>query len=232
MIDIIKAASRGRTHIDWLDSRHSFSFGEYRDHARMGFRKLRVINDDRVAPGGGFPTHGHRDMEILTYVLDGALEHKDSLGTGSVIRPGDVQIMSAGTGIRHSEFNHSRAEAVRFLQIWMIPAREGLAPRYDQRAFAAAEREGRLRLVGARDGREGAVVIHQDIDLHVADLAPGASVEHALAPGRHAFVQVARGALDLDGHALVEGDGAAISDSRVIRLTSVEQAEVLLFDLA
>ena len=231
MITIRKAAERGRTTIDWLDSRHTFSFGEFHDPKHMGFRALRVINDDRVAPGAGFPTHGHRDMEILTYVLDGALEHKDSLGTGSVIRPGEVQIMSAGTGIRHSEFNHSRSSPVHFLQIWMLPAKTGIPPRYEQRAFPLAERQGKLRLVGARDARAGAVAIHQDIDLHVANLGPGQSVTHALAAGRHGWIHLARGSASLDGQVLSEGDGAAISDQAEVTITGVDGAEILLFDL-
>src|SRR5882672_6797483 len=165
MFTLSPADARGHTDIGWLDSRHTFSFGEWYDAAHMGFRALRVINDDRVAPGGGFPTHGHADMEILSYVLEGALEHRDSLGTGSVIRPGDVQRMSAGTGVRHSEFNASRTEPVRFLQIWILPDRRGHAPGYEQKAFAEAERHGRLRLVASRDGRDGSVTLHQDLRL-------------------------------------------------------------------
>ena len=232
MITVRPAAERGHASLGWLDSRHTFSFADYHDPGHMGFRALRVINDDRVAPGAGFPTHPHRDMEILTYVLDGALEHRDSLGTGSVIRPGEVQVMSAGTGIRHSEFNHSAELPVRLLQIWMLPERKGLAPRYDQRAFADAERRGRLRLVGARDGREGAVTIFQDIDLYASTLGRGERVVHELEPGRHAWIQMARGSAEVNGLKLEEGDGAAISDERRLEIAGVEGAELLLFDLA
>ena len=232
MITVRPAAERGATQIDWLDSRHSFSFAEYHDPANMGFRALRVINDDRVAPGAGFPTHGHRDMEILTYVLDGAIEHRDSLGTGSVIRPGDVQIMSAGTGIRHSEFNPSESEPLHFLQIWMIPERGGLKPRYDQKSFSPAERDGRLRLVGARDGRDGAVTIHQDIDLYAATLGQGRSVTHEIRPNRHVWVQMARGKASVNGKPLSEGDGVALSGESRVEIAGLDGAELLLFDLA
>lgn len=198
----------------------------------MGFRALRVINDDRIAAGAGFPTHGHRDMEILTYVLDGALEHRDSLGTGSVIRPGDVQIMSAGTGIRHSEFNPSENDPLRLLQIWMIPERGGLKPRYDQKAFSPAERDGKLRLVGAHDGREGAVVIHQDIDLYATTLGKGQAVTHEIRPDRHVWIQVARGKATVNGKPVAEGDGVAITGESRVDLAGVDAAELLLFDLA
>jgi redox-sensitive bicupin YhaK (pirin superfamily) len=198
----------------------------------MGFRTLRVINDDRVAPGGGFGTHGHRDMEIITYVLDGALEHRDSLGTGSIIRPGDGQRMSAGTGIRHSEFNHSRTESVHFLQIWIEPERAGLPPGYEQKSFPADEKRGRLRLVAGRDGREGAVTVHQDVDLFVTVLEPGESATHPLRRGRHAWVQVARGAVTVNGRPLAEGDGAAVSDEPGLVIAATAAAEVLVFDLA
>ncbi len=232
MITVRPAAERGATQIDWLDSKHSFSFAEYHDPGHMGFRALRVINDDRIAAGAGFPTHGHRDMEILTFVLDGALEHRDSLGTGSVIRPGDVQIMSAGTGIRHSEFNPSESDPLRLLQIWMLPERSGLKPRYDQKTFAPAERDGRLRLVGSRDGRDGGVTIYQDIDLYAANLGPGQAVTHDLRPGRHAWIQVARGKATVNGKPVAEGDGVAISDELRIDIAGVDGAELLLFDLA
>lgn len=235
-----KSAERGRADFGWLDSRHTFSFGHYHDPKHMGFGPLRVINDDRVAPGGGFPTHPHSDMEIVTYVLSGALEHKDSLGTGSVIRPGDVQRMSAGRGIRHSEFNASQSEPVHFLQIWILPERRGLTPSYEQKTFSAADKTGRLRLIGARDGRNGAVVIHQDADLHATILEPGMAVAHRLAAGRLAWLQVARGAIDVSGHALQAGDGMAISTTRQtgpdsdgeLVLEGRESAEVLLFDMA
>ena len=226
------AAARGRTQTDWLDSRHTFSFGEYHDPAHMGFGALRVINDDRIAPGKGFATHGHRDMEIVTYVLEGALEHKDSLGTGSVIRPGEVQIMSAGTGIKHSEFNHSPVEPVHLLQIWIVPDRNGLPPRYDQRAFDPAELAGKLRRVVSPDGDDGAIVIHQDASMHAAHLAPADVVQHALAPGREAWLQVARGAVTANGARLGPGDGAAVTGERTITVRANEAAEILLFDLA
>jgi quercetin 2,3-dioxygenase len=232
MITRRPAAERGATQIDWLDSRHSFSFAEYFDPQHMGFRSLRVINDDKIAEGGGFPTHPHRDMEILTYVLDGALEHRDSLGTGSVIRPGEVQIMSAGTGIRHSEFNHSETEPVHLLQIWMLPERQGLPPRYDQKAFAAADRQGKLKLVASRDARDGAVQIFQDIDLYASTLKAGDRVTHSLRPGRYAWLQMARGRAEVNGTALEEGDGAAVSSERELEIRGVDNAELLLFDLA
>jgi len=232
MITIRKADERGKTALGWLDSRHSFSFGDYYDPAHMGFRTLRVINDDRVAPGGGFPTHGHRDMEIITYVLDGALEHRDSLGNGSVIRPGEAQRMSAGTGIEHSEMNHSRAEPVRFLQIWILPERRGLPPGYEQRAVPGEERRGKLALIAAPPGGGGAVRLHQDAKVYASVLEPGKRVTHALPPGRHAWVQVARGGIALNDQPLGEGDGAAVSDEQALEITSPRGGELLLFDLA
>ncbi|MFO1324384.1 MAG: pirin family protein [Burkholderiales bacterium] len=232
MIQMRPAAQRGTADFGWLDSRHTFSFGEYHDPQWMGFGPLRVINEDRVVPGKGFGTHGHRDMEIISYVLDGALEHKDSIGTGSVIRPGDVQIMSAGTGILHSEFNPSQAEPVHFLQIWIIPARAGIAPRYAQKTFPDADKRGRLRLIGSPDGRDGSVVIHQDVQLFAALLADGETVSHALAPGRKGWLQVARGAAALNGHAMAAGDGAALDDEPGISVTAKQDGtEILLFDL-
>ncbi len=232
MITVRPAAERGSSRIDWLDSRHSFSFAEYFDPQHMGFRALRVINDDRVAPGAGFPTHPHRDMEILTYVLDGALEHRDSLGTGSVIRPGEVQIMSAGTGIRHSEFNHSKTDPVHFLQIWMLPERNGLAPRYGQKAFAAAARRGTLKLVASHDGRDDTVRIFQDIDIYAATLGKGDHVSHDMKAGRHAWVQVARGQVTVNGKTLAEGDGAELSNEPRLDVVGAQDAEILVFDLA
>ena len=229
-LTIRKSEDRGRANLGWLDSKHSFSFGHYRDPEHMGFGPLRVINDDRVAPGGGFPTHPHSDMEIISYVLDGALEHKDSLGTGSVIRPGDVQRMSAGSGIRHSEFNASKTDPVHFLQIWIIPERKGIAPGYEQKAFADAEKRGRLRLIGSRDGREGSVTIHRDVDLYATLLGEGDAVEHVIAPGRGGWLQVARGSVSLNGEMLAEGDGVAISTSGHLRIEGIGEAEVLLFD--
>jgi len=227
-----RSNERGHANFGWLDSRHSFSFGHYHDPKHMGFGPLRVINDDRVAPGGGFATHPHSDMEIISYVLEGGLAHKDSLGTGSVIRPGDVQRMSAGTGIRHSEFNASKTEPVHFLQIWIIPERKGLAPGYEQKTFADAEKRGKLRLVGSRDGRGGSVTIHRDVDLYATLLSAGETVTHQLPPGRSAWVQVARGSLLLNSERLAEGDGVAVSAPGTLRLEGVDDAEVLLFDMA
>lgn len=227
-----KSDERGHANLGWLDSRHSFSFGHYHDPKHMGFGSLRVINDDRVAPGGGFATHPHSDMEIISYVLEGGLAHKDSLGTGSVIRPGDVQRMSAGTGIRHSEFNASKTEPVHFLQIWIIPERNGLAPGYEQKTFADAEKRGKLRLVGSRDGRDGSVTIHRDVDLYASLLSAGETVTHQLPAGRGAWVQVARGSLILNGERLAEGDGVAVSTPGALRLEGVDDAEALLFDMA
>jgi quercetin 2,3-dioxygenase len=227
-----KSEDRGRANFGWLDSRHSFSFGQYHDDAHMGFGPLRVINDDRVAPGGGFSPHGHSDMEIISYVLDGGLAHKDSLGTGSVIQPGDVQRMSAGTGIRHSEFNASDSDPVHFLQIWIIPERRGLAPSYEQKTFDASEKTGKLRLVGSRDGREGSVTIHRDVDFYATLLGPSHTVTHELKAGRGAWVQVARGAVRLNGTTLSAGDGAAVEAAGTLTLDGANDAEVLIFDMA
>ncbi|MBK3776158.1 pirin family protein [Azospirillum brasilense] len=232
MITIRNRDERGAVNMGWLNSKHSFSFGHYYDPAHMGFRALRVINDDRVIPGAGFPTHGHADMEIVSYVLDGALEHKDTLGTSSVIRPGEVQRMSAGSGIRHSEYNASKKDPAHFLQIWILPDEEGMVPGYEQKAFAQEEKQGRLRLVGSRDGRDGSVTIHQDVDLYATLLDEGDSVTHELRPGRHVWVQVARGQVRLNGTVLKEGDGAAISKEESLTLDGMVSAEVLLFDLA
>jgi hypothetical protein len=231
-VTLRKSEERGRANFGWLDSRHSFSFGHYYDPEHMGIGPLRVINDDRVAPGGGFPTHPHSDMEIISYVLEGALEHRDSLGTGSVIRPGDVQRMSAGTGIRHSEFNASKKEPVHFLQIWIIPERQGLAPSYEQKAFSDADKRGKLRLVGSRTGRDGSVLIHQDVDLYAAALATAESVNHEVAAGRCSWLQVARGAVNLNGERLLAGDGAAIETAGNLVISGIDDAEVLLFDMA
>jgi redox-sensitive bicupin YhaK (pirin superfamily) len=229
MITVRPAAERGHTLLDWLDSRHSFSFGEYRDPRHMGFSTLRVINEDIVKPGGGFATHGHRDMEIITWILSGALEHRDSLGTGSVIRPGDAQRMSAGTGIRHSEFNHSATDPVHFLQIWILPARDGIAPGYEQKAIAI--RDGALTLAASGDGRAGSITIHQDTDLYAGRLSPRDAVEHSLRAGRSAWLQVARGQIMLNDQALEPGDGAAISDERALEIRGRTPSEVLLFDM-
>jgi redox-sensitive bicupin YhaK (pirin superfamily) len=232
VITIRKSADRGTADLGWLRSRHTFSFAEYHDARHMGFGPLRVINEDRVQSGQGFGTHGHRDMEIISYVLEGTLEHKDSIGTGSVIRPGDVQIMSAGTGIRHSEFNPSRTEPVHFLQIWIVPEREAIAPRYDQKHFADGQKRGRLCLVGSRDGREGSIVIHQDVSLFASVLETGEQVAHAMADGRSAWVQVTRGRIEANGQALEAGDGAAIAGESRLALTATSTgSELLLFDL-
>ncbi len=231
MIHLRPAHERGHTDIGWLDSYHSFSFGDYYDPNQIGFRALRVINDDRVAPDMGFGTHPHRDMEIITYVLDGALEHRDSLGNSSVIRPGDVQRMSAGTGILHSEFNASQTAPVHFLQIWILPEQKGLPPSYEQRTIATAEKRGKLRLIASHDGREGTVTVHQDVDLYAAVLAPGEEVAHDLQPGRQGWVQIARGSATLNGVRLQTGDGAAVSEEESITLRANEEAEVLVFDL-
>ncbi len=230
-IVVRSAAERGHANHGWLDSFHTFSFGDYHDDAHMGFGPLRVINEDRVQPRMGFGTHGHRDMEIISYVIEGALEHKDSIGTGSVIRPGEVQVMSAGSGIRHSEFNHSADELVHFLQIWILPERGGLKPRYDQKVFADAEKRGRLRLVVSRDGREGSLVIHQDADLYASLLADGERVTHTLKPGRRAWVQVVRGSVEVNGVAAQVGDGVALSGEASVALKASSDAEILVFDL-
>lgn len=223
--------ARGRTQIGWLDSYHTFSFGGFQDPNRMGFRSLRVINDDRVVPGAGFATHGHRDMEILTYVLEGALEHKDSLGTGSVIYPGEAQIMSAGTGILHSEYNPSETEAVHLLQIWILPNKQGLEPRYEQKAFPIEEKRGKLRLIAAKDGRDGAVTIHQDVDLYASVLEQNDVVNYHIKPSRYAWVQVAQGVISLNGEQLREGDGVQMSGEEHLEITTDVGAEILLFDL-
>src|SRR6185369_15099383 len=220
-----------QTAIDWLDSRHSFSFNDYFDPENTSFRSLRVINDDKVAPGAGFGTHPHRDMEIITYVVSGALEHRDSLGTGEVLRPGEVQRMTAGTGIRHSEFNPSPTEPVHLLQIWLMPERRGLTPGYEQTAFPEAERRGKWRLVASHDGRQESVTIHQDADVYATLLEPGESAAHELRPGRHAWLQVARGAVTLNAKPLAKGDGAAISNESTLTMTATQPSELLLFDL-
>ncbi len=232
MIHVRKSNERGHANHGWLDSHHTFSFADYHDPEAMGFRALRVINEDRVQPGQGFGTHGHRDMEILSYVLEGGLAHKDSTGGGGVIRPGDVQRMSAGSGVMHSEFNASRAEPVHFLQIWLVPDRRGITPGYEQKHFPPEQRQGQLRLIASPDAAEGSVKIHQDARLYGTLLGKGDSVTHTLAHGRHAWVQVARGRVRLGDVVLAAGDGAAISDERSLTLSGDEPSEVLLFDLA
>ena len=231
MANLRAASERGRSNHGWLDSAHTFSFSSYYDARYMGFGPLRVINDDRVVAGAGFETHGHRDMEILSYVLEGALAHQDSLGNGSVIRPGDVQRMSAGTGIQHSEFNHSSAEPVHFLQIWIIPDQVGYAPGYEQKYFSAEEKRGRLRLVASRDGRDGSVSLHQDADVYAALLDGNDAVEFVLNSGRLAWIQVARGELRVNGQPLREGDGLALDEPGRVRLNGARAAEVLLFEM-
>jgi redox-sensitive bicupin YhaK (pirin superfamily) len=231
MITVRKSQDRGRFKIDWLDSRHTFSFGEYYDPQHLGFSALRVINEDVIAPGQGFGTHPHRDMEIVTYVLEGELEHRDSLGTGSVIRPGDVQRMSAGTGIQHSEFNPSAKNPTKLLQIWLLPNKKGVQPSYEQKAFADSELEGHLRVVASPDGRDGSVTIHQDTQLYAAKLKKGATLNLPLGANRAAWVQVARGAVSLNGTALANGDGAAVTKETALDLAANDNAEVLVFDL-
>ena len=232
MIALRRGADRGVTRVGWLDSRHTFSFGDYFDPGHHHFRALRVLNDDRVAPGGGFPTHGHRDMEILTTVLAGSLEHRDSMGNGEVLRPGEWQQMTAGTGIRHSEFNPSAAEPAHFLQIWIVPDRAGHAPGYRQKGFPPEGAAGRWQLVASPDGADGSLPIHQDARLYQARLEPGQSVRHELATGRGAFVHVATGAATINGHALTAGDAAAVEGEPLVEVTGTEPATVLLFDLA
>ena len=233
MIAVRRGAERGRSRFDWLDSRHTFSFAEYRDARHMGFRTLRVINEDRVAPGRGFGTHMHRDMEIVTWVLSGALEHRDSLGSGSVIRPGEVQRMSAGTGVAHSEFNGSDSDPVHFLQIWILPEARDLPASYEQRRIPADEMRRRLRPIVAPDARDGAVTIHQDAIILATRLEPGERIDHDLAPARHAWVQVASGALTVGGETLQAGDGAALSDEpRLTVAATAPGTHALVFDLA
>jgi hypothetical protein len=231
MIEIRKSDERGHVDHGWLDSRFTFSFADYFDPEHVQFRTLRVLNDDRVVGGAGFPNHPHRDMEIVTYVLEGALEHRDSMGNGSVIKPGDVQYMSAGTGITHSEFNPSK-EPLRLLQIWMVPEKRGLKPTYDQKNFSVAEKKAKLRLLASPDGAEGSVKIRQDNALYATILDKDDKVKHELRPGRHAYIQVAKGQVKLNGTPLQEGDGAAVSEEKSVELTGVDKAEVLLFDLA
>jgi redox-sensitive bicupin YhaK (pirin superfamily) len=232
MITLRKADARGHADHGWLDSHHTFSFADYQDPAHMGFRNLRVINEDRVQPGQGFGTHGHRDMEIISYVLEGALEHRDSMGNGAVLRPGEVQRMSAGTGVRHSEFNASAEELVHFLQIWLLPARDGIAPSYEQKAYDPGQLQGRLRLVASPDGREGSVTIHTDARVYAGRFDSGEAAELRLADGRHAWVQVARGTARVNGHELAAGDGAALSGEPAVRVEGLAAGEVLVFDLA
>lgn len=232
MIEVRRSDERGYADHGWLKTRHTFSFAEYHDPRHMGFRALRVINDDRVAPGAGFPTHPHRDMEILTYVVQGAVRHRDNLGRATVIRPGDVQRMSAGTGVTHSEFNASKTEETRLLQVWLLPSRQGLEPGYEQRHLPASERRGRLRLVASRDGRDGSITVHQDADVYAGLFGRGDGAIHEIAAGRGVWIQVVRGELRADDTRLAEGDGAAVEGERLVSLTGEGEAEILLFDLA
>jgi len=231
MIEIRKSEDRGDANHGWLKSKHSFSFADYYDPRHVGFGPLRVINEDRVAPGAGFGTHGHRDMEIISYVLDGALEHKDSMGTGSVLHYGDVQRMSAGSGVRHSEFNGSKTEPVHFLQIWIQPSAQGIPPSYEEKHFDRDEKLGRLRLIASGDGREGSVLIHQDASLYAAILNGEDKLEHALQPGRLGYVHVIRGQVEVNGVALKGGDAVKIGDEESIGFANADAAELLLFDL-
>lgn len=232
MIRIRKSEERGKAHHGWLDSKHTFSFGHYRDPEHMGFGALRVINEDKVEPGQGFGEHPHNNMEIISYVLEGALEHKDSLGTGSIIVPGDVQRMSAGTGITHSEFNPQPDKRVHFLQIWIIPNREGIPPSYEQKNFTERRAAGQLTLVASPDGRDDSLTVHQDAEMFVLDLDPGQAFSYPLKEGRMAWVQLARGAAHLNGEALNQGDGAAVSREAALEFTGKDKAEILIFDLA
>jgi redox-sensitive bicupin YhaK (pirin superfamily) len=232
MLAIRHAEERGLANLGWLKSRHTFSFGQYYDPQYMGFGPLRVINEDRVQPAQGFETHGHSDMEIISYVLDGALEHKDSMGNGSVIRPGDVQRMSAGTGVRHSEFNASDVEPVHFLQIWILPERDGLEPSYEQKSFTGEEKQGGFRLVGSRDGRDGSVTIHQHVDLFSACLTKGEASSYTLAAGRKGWLQVATGAAIVNNEPIDAGDGAAMEGPLSLEVAATDDMEMLLFDMA
>ena len=231
MIKVRKANERGAVNLGWLDSKHSFSFGDYYDPEHMGFGSLRVINDDTVQPGQGFGTHPHRDMEIISYVIDGALEHKDSMGNGAVMRSGEVQRMTAGTGVTHSEFNHSKEDLVHFLQIWILPDAQSLAPGYEQKNFSVEDKTNRLRLVASRDGADGSVTIHQDMRIYASVLTPGTSLTHALSEERQAWVQVASGDVTVAGELLSSGDGIAVADIDKIDVTASTESEILLFDM-
>lgn len=232
MIQIRKSEDRGHANHGWLNTYHTFSFASYRDPQHMGFRSLRVMNEDFVQPGQGFGTHPHHDMEIVTYVLEGALEHKDSMGNGEVLRPGEFQRMSAGTGITHSEFNPSDAEPVHLYQIWLFPERKGIEPSYEQKRFREEERHNRLRLVASQDAAAGSLLIHQDARIFLASLDEGKQVSNQLKPGRHAWLQLLRGAVSLNGHDLMTSDGAAINDEKSLEILATTDAEIMLFDLA
>lgn len=232
MVQIRRSNERGQADHGWLQSRHSFSFGDYFDPAHSGFRLLRVINEDRVQPGAGFGTHGHRDMEIISYVISGSLAHKDNMGNGSVLKAGDIQCMSAGSGVRHSEMNPSSEQPAHFLQIWIVPERKNLEPGYEEISLSASDKRNKLRLIGSGQTRDGVLHIHQDVDLYGMVLDPGREVQLDLKSGRHAWVQVIYGECSVNGHDLIEGDGAAISEEEEVRLLARTESELLLFDLA
>jgi quercetin 2,3-dioxygenase len=232
MIKIRRHQERGKTNLSWLDSRHTFSFGGYHDPQHMGFGALRVINEDRVTPGAGFPTHGHRDMEIVTYVLQGELAHRDSTGTSSVIRAGEVQRMSAGTGITHSEFNNSTDAGVHFLQIWLLPERPAITPAYEQRAFGAEGKAGQWQLIASRDGAQGSLTVHQEAKIYLAKVAGGATLEFSAQPKRRFWVQIVAGEAGLNGAAMSAGDGAAVTDEAKLTFIASAPCEIMLFDLA
>lgn len=232
MLTLRKATERGHANHGWLDTHHTFSFARYYDPQHMGFRSLRVINEDKIQPGMGFGMHSHRDMEIITYVIAGALAHKDSIGTSAVIHAGEVQIMSAGTGISHSEFNATQTDWVHLLQIWILPDKQNLEPRYDQKLFTPEEKQGKLKLIVSSDGREDSILIHQDVDLYATVLAAGETVEHPLKPARHAWIQVVKGGAFVNGSSISAGDGIAVSEVEQLTLESQGDTELLLFDLA
>ena len=232
MLTIRRSKERGHFNHGWLNTYHTFSFDQYHDPRYMGFRNLRVINEDFVAPGYGFPTHGHRDMEIITYILEGALKHEDSMGNGSVIQPGDVQRMSAGTGVRHSERNASKEELVHLLQIWILPNEKDLSPEYEQKAFSTDERRGKFRLIASEDGREGSVKVHQDVNVFASVLDQSTTVAHELSETRYGWLQVARGSVILNGERVEQGDGVVIMGEKDLSVTALDSSEVLLFDLA
>lgn len=232
MMDVIRSDSRGGADHGWLKSKHTFSFADYHNPSMMGFAKLRVVNEDWIEPGQGFGTHSHRDMEIVTYMIDGALEHKDNMGNGSVIRPGELQRMTAGTGIAHSEFNHSAEDKAHLLQIWILPERNGLEPGYEQKLFPAEEKRNRWRLVASRDGRDGSLTIHQDVGVYATVLDGDAELHYAFDGRRRGFLQVVKGAVEIDGEKLLAGDALATQDQASLNLRCVEKAELLLFDMA
>ena len=231
MIDIIRSDSRGAADHGWLKSKHTFSFADYHNPEMMGFAKLRVVNEDWIEPGMGFGTHPHRDMEIVTYMIDGALEHKDSMGNGSTIRPGELQRMTAGTGVLHSEFNHSQEEQAHLLQIWILPERNGLEPGYEQKLFPSDEKRNTWRIVGSRDGRDGSLTIHQDVNLLSTELEAGKELEYEFEGKRRGFLQVVHGSIDVDGESISAGDAVATQDQSALTVRAIDDAELLLFDM-